>query len=203
VRTGSFLTNAKEVERLVVAIRQGAPVYVRDVARVSQEPADPDKMVTHFTGAAHDGSTPVANGESAVTIAIAKKEGTNGVKVAAAILEKVEALKDVDKGLIPANVHVTVTRDYGKSANDKVNDLLGAMLEAAVIVSILCLIGLGMRAALVVIAVIPVVILLTIWWTMMIDYTIDRVSLFALIFSIGILVDDATVVVENIFRTLA
>ncbi|MCK5481109.1 MAG: efflux RND transporter permease subunit, partial [Gammaproteobacteria bacterium] len=86
------------------------------------------------------------------------------------------------------------------SANDKVNDLLGAMLEAALIVSVLCLVGLGARAALVVIAVIPVVILLTIWWTMMIDYTIDRVSLFALIFSIGILVDDATVVVENIFR---
>ncbi len=200
VRTGSFLTNAKEIERLVVAIRKGAPVYVRDVARVSQEPADPSRLVTHFTGAAHDGSTPEANGESAVTIAIAKKEGSNGVKVAKAILAKVEDLKDVDRGLIPANVHVTVTRDYGKSANDKVNDLLGAMMEAALIVSILCLIGLGMRAAFVVIAIIPVVILLTIWWTMMIDYTIDRVSLFALIFSIGILVDDATVVVENIFR---
>ena len=200
VRTGSFLTNAKEIERLVVAIRQGAPVYVRDVARVTQGPADPVRLVTHFTGVAHDGSTPEANGESAVTIAIAKKEGTNGVKVANAILAKVEDLKDIDNGLIPANVHVTVTRDYGKSANDKVNELLSAMMEAAAIVSILCLIGLGMRAAFVVIAIIPVVILLTIWWTMMIDYTIDRVSLFALIFSIGILVDDATVVVENIFR---
>ena len=200
VRTGSFLTNAKEIERLVIAVRQGAPVYVRDIARVSQEPADPTRMVTHFTGVAHDGSTPEANGESAVTIAIAKKEGTNGVKVAKAILAKVEDLKDVDRGLLPSNVHVTVTRDYGKSANDKVNELLGAMMEAAVIVAILCLIGLGMRAAFVVIAIIPVVILLTIWWTMMVDYTIDRVSLFALIFSIGILVDDATVVVENIFR---
>ena len=117
--------------------------------------------------------------------------------MAQAILERVESLKG---DLIPANVNITVTRDYGKSANDKVNELLQAMLEAAVIVSILCLVGLGARAAFVVIAVIPVVILLTIWWAMMIDYTIDRVSLFALIFSIGILVDDATVVVENIFR---
>ena len=200
VRTGSFLTNAKEIERLVVAIRQGAPVYVRDVAKVSQAPSDPARMVTHFTGVAHDGSTPEANGESAVTIAVAKKEGSNGVKVAQAILAKVEELKDVDRGLLPANVHVTVTRDYGKSANDKVTELLGAMMEAAGIVAILCLIGLGMRAAFVVIAIIPVVILLTIWWAMMVDYTIDRVSLFALIFSIGILVDDATVVVENIFR---
>ncbi len=200
VRTGSFLTSAKELERLVVAVRDGSPVYVRDVADVSQEPSDPTRMVTHFTGSAHDDSTPVADGAPAVTIAVAKKEGTNGVKVAKAILAKVEELKDVNKGLIPANVHVTVTRDYGKSANDKVNDLLGAMLEAALIVSFLCLIGLGARAAFVVIAVIPVVILLTIWWAMMVDYTIDRVSLFALIFSIGILVDDATVVVENIFR---
>ena len=98
VRTGSFLTNAKELERLVVAIREGSPVYVRDVAKVSQEPADPSKMVTHFTGAAHDGTTPEANGEPAVTIAVAKKEGTNGVKVAKAILAKVEELKDIDTG---------------------------------------------------------------------------------------------------------
>jgi len=197
VRTGSFLTNAKEIGRLVVAIRQGAPVYVRDVARVSQEPADPNKMVAFFTGPAYEGETGSADGYPAVTVAIAKKEGSNGVKVAQAILARVEALKG---DLIPSNVNITVTRDYGKSANDKVNELLQAMLEAVVIVSILCLVGLGARAAFVVIAVIPVVILLTIWWAMMIDYTIDRVSLFALIFSIGILVDDATVVVENIFR---
>jgi multidrug efflux pump subunit AcrB len=197
VRTGSFLTNAKEIGRLVIAIRHGAPVYVRDVARVTQEPADPTQMVSFFTGPAWEGDTGTADGYPAVTVAIAKKEGSNGVKVAQSILARVEALKG---DLIPSNVNITVTRDYGKSANDKVNELLQAMLEACVIVSILCLIGLGARAAFVVIAVIPVVILLTIWWAMMIDYTIDRVSLFALIFSIGILVDDATVVVENIFR---
>ncbi len=199
VRTGSFLTNAKEIGRLVIGIRNGAPVYVRDVARVSQESADPKQLVTFFTGPAYSGDTDEANGESAVTIAIAKKEGSNGVDVAKAILAEVEALRG-ESGFIPANVNVAVTRDYGKSANDKVNDLLGAMMEACVIVSILCLIGLGYRAAFVVITIIPVVILLTIWWAMMVDYTIDRVSLFALIFSIGILVDDATVVVENIFR---
>jgi len=197
VRTGSFLTSADEIERLVIAIRQGAPVYVRDVARVSHEPAEPNQMVTFYTGPAYTGDTGSANGEAAVTVAIAKKEKTNGVVVAEDILEKVELLK---KDLIPSNVNVTVTRDYGKTANDKVNELLQAMLEAAVIVAVLCLIGLGVRAAFVVISVIPVVILLTIWWAMMVDYTVDRVSLFALIFSIGILVDDATVVVENIFR---
>ena len=181
----------------MIAIRQGSPVYVRDVARVSQEPSEPNQMVAFFTGPAYEGETGTADGAPAVTVAVAKKEGSNGVDVAHAILHKVEALKGE---LIPSNVNITVTRDYGKSADDKVNELLQAMLEAALIVSILCLVGLGARAAFVVIAVIPVVILLTIWWAMMIDYTIDRVSLFALIFSIGILVDDATVVVENIFR---
>ncbi len=102
--------------------------------------------------------------------------------------------------LIPDNVRVSITRDYGKTANDKVNELLTALFEAAVAVSILCLIGLGFRAAFVVITVIPIVILITVWSAWVLDYTIDRVSLFALIFSIGILVDDATVVVENIFR---
>ncbi len=197
VRTGSFLTSAKEISRLVIAIRQGSPVYVRDIARVSQEPSEPSQMVAFYTGPAYEEDTESADGYPAVTVAVAKKEGTNGVKVAQAILERVESLKG---NLIPANVNITVTRDYGKTANDKVNELLQAMLEAAVIVAILCLVGLGARAAFVVIAVIPVVILLTIWWAMMIDYTIDRVSLFALIFAIGILVDDATVVVENIFR---
>jgi multidrug efflux pump subunit AcrB len=197
VRTGSFLTSAKEIGRLVIGIRQGAPVYVRDVARVSQQPADPSRMVSYYTGPAYEGDTGEAQGNPAVTLAVAKKEGTNGVTIAKRILNKVEALKG---DLIPSNVHIAVTRDYGKSADNKVNELLTAMAEAAIIVSLLCLIGLGMRAAIVVIAVIPVVILLTIWWAMMVDYTIDRVSLFALIFSIGILVDDATVVVENIFR---
>ncbi|MGB5607252.1 MAG: efflux RND transporter permease subunit, partial [Gammaproteobacteria bacterium] len=197
VRTGSFLKTSSDIERLVVGIRHGAPVYVRDVARVSHEPADPSHMSSFFTGPAYDGENPPAQGAQAVTIAIAKKENTNGVVVAQRLLNKAESLKG---DLIPSNVHVEVTRDYGKTANDKVNDLLMAMLEAALIVSILCLVGLGVRAAFVVITVIPVVILLTIWWAMMVDYTVDRVSLFALIFSIGILVDDATVVVENIFR---
>jgi multidrug efflux pump subunit AcrB len=197
VRTGSFLTNASEIGRLVIGIRQGVPVYVRDVARVAEEPADPSQMVMYYTGPAFEGDGPESTGHPAVTVAIAKKEGTNGVTIAHRILEKVDALKD---DLIPSNVHVAVTRNYGQTADDKVNELLQAMLEAAVIVAILCLVGLGVRAAIVVIAVIPVVILLTIWWAMMVDYTIDRVSLFALIFAIGILVDDATVVVENIFR---
>jgi len=163
VRTGSFLTSAREIGRLVIGMHAGAPVYVRDVARVSQEPAEPSHMVTFYTGPAYEGDTPEAHASPAVTVAVAKKEGTNGVTIAKRILKKVDELKG---DLIPSNVHVTVTRDYGKSADDKVNELLSAMAEAALIVSVLCLVGLGVRAAIVVIAVIPVVILLTIWWAM-------------------------------------
>jgi multidrug efflux pump subunit AcrB len=196
VYSGAFLRTAEDVAALVVGTQGGYPIYVRDIARVEQEPEDAKAIVTHFTGPAYAGEA-TANGAQAVTLAIAKKEKTNGVIVADAVLAKLERLEG---RLIPANVQVEITRNYGKTANDKVNELLQAMFEAAVIVSILCLVGLGARAAFVVITVIPVVILLTIWWAMMVDYTIDRVSLFALIFAIGILVDDATVVVENIFR---
>jgi multidrug efflux pump subunit AcrB len=196
VYSGGFLRTASDVSRLVVGSQAGLPIYVSDVARVAHLPEDTDEIVTHFTGPAYEGANR-ADGEQAVTIAIAKKEKTNGVTVANAVLDKLEKLEGT---LIPSNVHVEITRNYGKTANDKVNELLQAMFEAAVIVSILCLVGLGARAAFVVITIIPVVILLTIWWAMMVDYTIDRVSLFALIFAIGILVDDATVVVENIFR---
>jgi multidrug efflux pump subunit AcrB len=196
IYSGAFLRTAEDVSRLVVGSQAGRPIYVRDVARVAHVPEDTKQLVTHFTGPAYEGEM-VADGEQAVTLAIAKKEKTNGVTVARAVLEKLEKLRGT---LIPSNIQVEITRNYGKTANDKVNELLQAMFEAAAIVALLCLVGLGARAAFVVITVIPVVILLTIWWALMVDYTIDRVSLFALIFAIGILVDDATVVVENIFR---
>lgn len=197
VYTGAFLRTADEISRLVLGTRGGIPIYVRDVATVTHGPEDPQHIVNYFTGQAAGNDEPVANGEPAVTIALAKKEGTNGVTVANEILAKLETLKG---SLIPDNVRVSITRDYGKTANDKVNDLLMALFEAAGAVSVLCLIGLGFRSAFVVITVIPIVILVTVWAAWALNYSINRVSLFALIFSIGILVDDATVVVENIFR---
>jgi len=196
VYSGAFLTTAQDVDNLVIGIHDGAPVYVRDVADVQQRPSDPTQLVSFYTGAAADIEREVT-AVPAITIAVAKKVGTNGVTVAEAILEKLESLKG---SLIPDNINVTITRNYGKTADDKVNELLKALFEAAIAVSVLCLIGLGIRAASVVITIIPIVILVTVWAAWIIDYTIDRVSLFALVFSIGILVDDATVVVENIFR---
>jgi multidrug efflux pump subunit AcrB len=197
VYTGAFLRTASEIGRLVLGTRGGIPIYVRDIAKVTHGPEDPKHLVAYYTGQSKPDDEAAANGHPAVTIAMAKKEGTNGVTVANDVLDKLNALRG---NLIPDNVRVSITRDYGKTANDKVNELLMALFEAAGAVAILCLIGLGYRAAFVVITVIPIVILITVWSAWLIDYSINRVSLFALIFSIGILVDDATVVVENIFR---
>ena len=197
VYSGGFLRTAEDVERLVLGVHAGAPIYVRDVARVFQGPEETRRMVQYYSGPAAGPDEPHGYAEPAVTVAIAKKIGTNGVTVANAMLERLDEMKGE---LIPDNVHVAITRNYGKTADNKVNELLEALFEAAIAVAILCLIGLGARAAFVVITVIPIVVLVTIFSAWILGYTVDRVSLFALVFAIGILVDDATVVVENIFR---
>ncbi|RMD69408.1 MAG: efflux RND transporter permease subunit, partial [Gammaproteobacteria bacterium] len=196
VFSGSFLRTAPEIARLVVGIRNNQPVYVSDLANVYQGPEETRSFVTYYTGPAGE-DEPVANGEPAVTLAIAKKKGSNGVTVAKDILAMVESLKGE---LIPDNVHVAVTRNYGKTANEKVNELLFKLFLVTIAVTVLVLFTLGIRPAFVVFAVIPVVILVTVFGAMVLHYTIDRVSLFALVFAIGILVDDAIVVIENIYR---
>jgi multidrug efflux pump subunit AcrB len=197
VVTGSFLRNADDISRLVVGSYGGVPIYVRDVARVFQGPEEAKQLVAYYTGPASERGKE-ADGEPAVTIAIAKKIGTNGVTVANAILDKLEALKGQ---LIPSNVQVSVTRNYGETANDKVNELIFKLFMATGFVFLLVLFAFrALRPAFVVLLVIPVVILITVFSAWVLGYTIDRVSLFALIFSIGILVDDAIVVIENIYR---
>ncbi len=211
VYTGKFLSSAEDIGRLVIGTYQGTPIYVRDVADVTLGPephSERHQFVNYFTGPAygyeeqkHDPSLKVpaaiVNGAPAVTIAVSKKIGTNGVTVANTILDAVEKLK---ADLIPSNVHTEITRNYGKTANDKVNDLIKKLFIATGAVTILVLFSLGIRPAIVVTLVIPVVILITVFSAWILGYTIDRVSLFALIFSIGILVDDAIVVIENIYR---
>jgi multidrug efflux pump subunit AcrB len=210
VYTGTFLRSARDVSQLVVGVYKNAPVYVRDVATVTQGPEETRQIVNYFSGAAyghdahkqddkaHDAPKPKAiNGMPAVTIAVAKKIRTNGVSVANDVLAQVEKLKG---RLIPDNVHVEVTRNYGQSANDKVNSLIKKLFIATGAVTLLVWFSLGIRPAIVVTLVIPVVILITIFAAWVMGFTIDRVSLFALIFSIGILVDDAIVVIENIYR---
>lgn len=200
VYSGSFLKTVSDIESLVVSIKDGSPVYVRDIARVTSAPSDTTQIVNYYSAPGHvpDG-VEAAYAASAVTVAIAKKKGSNGVKVAEDILAKVEAMKG---NSIPDNIHVEVTRNYGQTAKDKVNGLILKLFIATTIVVILIWVALNFRwePAVVVAIVIPVVILITVFYALLTGYTIDRVSLFALIFSIGILVDDAIVVVENIYR---
>jgi multidrug efflux pump subunit AcrB len=200
VYAGSFLKSPQDVENLVVRVIDGTPIYVRDVANVRWANEDARHYVNYFTGPAYEQAYAEAkqsDGDLAITVAIAKKEGSNGVTVANDIRAMVESLKG---RLIPEQVHVEITRNYGDSAQEKVNDLLFKLVVATGIVTILVWWALGLKPAIVVTVVIPVVILMTVFAAFVMGFSIDRVSLFALIFSIGILVDDAIVVVENIYR---
>ncbi|VAW90997.1 Acriflavin resistance protein [hydrothermal vent metagenome] len=194
--TGTFLKHAKDVKNLIVGLYNEQPVYLADVAQVIEGPAETKHITSYYTGKAASAEQTIT-AAPAVTLAIAKKIGSNGVSVANAILDKVEYLKG---RTIPGNVNVSVTRNYGATANDKVNELIFKLFIATIVVTILVWFSLGRSAATVVLIVIPVVILVTIFCAWILNFTIDRVSLFALIFSIGILVDDAIVVVENIYR---
>ena len=200
IYAGSFLKSPRDVENLVVRVIDGTPIYVRDVAVVSWANEDARSYVNYFTGPAYEQAYGVdrqSDGDLAVTVAIAKKEGSNGVTVANDIRAMVESLKG---RLIPEQVHVEITRNYGDSAQEKVNELLFKLVVATGIVTVLVWWALGLKPAIVVTVVIPVVILMTVFAAFVMGFSIDRVSLFALIFSIGILVDDAIVVVENIYR---
>ncbi len=200
IYAGSFLRSPRDVENLVVRVVDGTPIYVRDVANVSWANEEAASYVNYYTGPAYgeaQGLEKHAEGELAVTVAIAKKEGSNGVTVANDILAMVESLKG---RLIPEQVEVEVTRNYGETAQEKVNELLFKLVVATGIVTVLVWYALGLKPAIVVTVVIPVVILMTVFAAFVMGFSIDRVSLFALIFSIGILVDDAIVVVENIYR---
>ncbi|MCU7827728.1 MAG: efflux RND transporter permease subunit [Candidatus Thiodiazotropha sp. (ex Myrtea sp. 'scaly one' KF741663)] len=197
VVSGAFLKSVDDINRLVVGTHNDVKVYMHDIARVKQGPEDAKQLVGYYTGAASDLEIK-ADGVPAVTLAIAKKEGSNGVTVANAIKERIEHIKG---SLIPGNVEVSVTRNYGQTADDKVSELIFKLFVATGFVFLLVLAAFrAFRPAFVVVLVIPVVLLMTIFSAWLMGYTIDRVSLFALIFSIGILVDDAIVVVENIYR---
>ena len=189
VETGGFLRDPEDVGAIVIGVHQGRPVYLREVASITDGGGDPNHHVL-FAGAG-------GSAESAVTITIAKRPGTNAVDVAHQVLQRVEELKGT---LIPADVGVAVTRNYGETANEKSNELLFHMAIAVVSVSLLILFTLGWRESVVVAVAIPATLALTLLVFHLYGFTLNRITLFALIFSIGILVDDAIVVVENITR---
>jgi multidrug efflux pump subunit AcrB len=193
VTAGRTLSSAQEVGLLTVRSAAGAPVYLRDVASVTQGPREEQARAWRWAKA-DNGKW---NSAPAVSIAFAKRAGANAVVVSDAILERVESLQGK---LIPDDVEVAVTRNYGETANEKANELLFHLALATVSIVVLIGFAIGWREAGVTAVVIPTTILLTMFASNLMGYTINRVSLFALIFSIGILVDDAIVMIENIAR---
>ncbi len=190
LQTGTFLKNAEDIGRVVVGVYGGRPVYLDEVATILDGPEEPNNYVLFGEAAGH-------SEEAAVTLSIAKRPGSNAVSVVEEVLEKVESLKG---RLIPDDISVTVTRNYGETAAEKSNELLLHMGIAVFGVAILILFFLGWRESTVVMLAIPSTLALTLLVFYLYGYTLNRITLFALIFSIGILVDDAIVVVENIVR---
>ncbi len=195
VETGAFLHTAEDVGRVVVGVSEGRPVYLRDVAQIVDGPEEAADYVLFGLGPAaqEKALAPVP----AVTLSIAKRKGTNAIAIAEKVIAKVEEIKG---RTIPDGIALTVTRNYGETAAEKSNELLLHMLIAIVSVSVLILFTLGLREAGIVATAIPVTLAFTLAVFYLTGYTLNRVTLFALIFSIGILVDDAIVVVENIVR---
>jgi len=190
LETGRFLRDAEDVGAVVAGVHDGRPVFLRDVAAIVDDAEEPADYVLHGRGG--DGAL-----EAAVTLSVAKRPGANAIDVVGAVLAKVDLLRGT---LLPAGVEVTVTRDYGHTAAEKSNELLLHMGLAVFGVALLILLFLGWRESLVVLLAIPSTLALTLLVFYLYGYTLNRITLFALIFSIGILVDDAIVVVENIVR---
>jgi multidrug efflux pump subunit AcrB len=202
VDSGPFIESARELETVVLAAPGGTPVSLRDVADVIDGPEETTSYtrlrfgpaVGHLRDAAGDTS-----GASfpAVTLAFAKRRGTNAVRVAEGLLEKVADLK---RDVIPSDVQVLVTRNYGETANEKVDELVSELLIAVAIIVVLLALTLGTREAFIVALAVPMTLAVTLLGNFLVGYTINRVTLFALILSLGLLVDDPIVDVENIHR---
>jgi multidrug efflux pump subunit AcrB len=198
VQTGMFLSDAREVGQLVVGVTGGKPVFLREVAEVIDGADQPSSYVWLGTGPAAGDKAITAQGEfGAVTVSVTKKPGENAVDIANKLIQRVDELKG---SVIPDDVQVTVTRNYGETANDKAMKLIKKLFFATFAVVALVWFALGRREAVIVGIAVLLTLAVTLFASWAYGFTLNRVSLFALIFSIGILVDDAIVVVENIHR---
>ena len=197
VEAGNFFTRPQDLQKVVVGVHAGRPVYLRDVAeKILDGPAEPDSYVLFANAKGTTEST--ANAEyPAVTITLAKRKGANATRISERALQKVNSLRG---NTLPNDLNISVTRNYGATAKDKSDELLKHLFLATLSVTLLIALALGWRESGVVLLAIPVTIALTLAIFYLFGYTLNRVTLFALIFSIGILVDDAIVVVENIVR---
>ena len=199
VETDAFIRSADDLRGVVLGVSGGRPVRVADVAKVVDGPDEDEREAAVFAGAALGVEAARSAPEPAVTLQVSKRRGANATEVARAALARVEEARRE----LPHALRTTVTRDYGETAKKKSDELLFHMLLATLSVTALVALALGLREALVVLLAVPVTLALTLLIYWLLGYTLNRITLFALIFSIGILVDDAIVVVENIHRHFA
>jgi multidrug efflux pump subunit AcrB len=198
VLTGNFLSSAEDVASLVIGMNGGSPVYLKQVATVTESPITANQYVFYGYGNADTlGLKKYKSAYPAVTLAIAKKRGADAMKLSENVLSKIEHLK---KDLIPSDLQVTATRNYGESASHKVSELLFHLFISIVVVTLFVMLAMGWRGGLVVFLSVPVTFALTLFSYYAMDYTLNRITLFALVFITGIVVDDSIIIAENMHR---
>ncbi len=197
VETGNFLSSAEDVENLVVGINQQQPVFLKQVAAVSEGPETPSQYALFGYGREDTSKNRFNSTYPAITLSIAKRKGADAMRLSEHILAKVEHAK---KKLLPAGMQVTVTRNYGETAAAKVGELLLHLFIAIVVVTLFVMLAMGWRGGLVVFLSVPVTFALTLFSYYFLDYTLNRITLFALVFITGIVVDDSIIIAENMHR---
>tara|TARA_R110000868_G_scaffold86499_2_gene242603 strand:+ start:1869 stop:5099 length:3231 start_codon:yes stop_codon:yes gene_type:complete len=197
ITTGRFLETAEDVENLVVGVNQNMPVYLKQVATIQDGPASPKSYVSFGFGQANEAFKNNKSEYPAVTISVSKVKGADAMKISDKILTKIEQIKQT---IIPTEVHVDVTRNYGETASDKVGELLLHLGLAILAVTVLVMLAMGWRGGLVVFFSVPLTFALTLFAYYMLGYTLNRITLFALVFVVGIVVDDSIIIAENMHR---
>ncbi|WP_323789569.1 efflux RND transporter permease subunit [Psychroserpens sp.] len=197
VNTGKFLESITDVENLVVGVQQNQPIYLKQVAKIIDGPEVPQNYVSLGFGNGSENATDFKSEYPAVTISVAKRKGADAMKIAEVIIDKVAHLRTT---LIPDDVHVEVTRNYGETASHKVSELLLHLIGSIIAVTFVVMLAMGWRGGLVVFLSVPITFALTLLSYYMLDYTLNRITLFALVFVTGIVVDDSIIIAENMHR---
>lgn len=197
VQTGNFLNTAEDVANLIIGMNANQPVYLKQVAQITEGPENPNQYVQFGYGKADTVQNKFRSSYPAVTLAIAKKKGADAMKLSEKIITQLDNLK---KDLLPSDVQVSVTRNYGETASDKVSELLLHLFIAIVAVTLFVMLAMGWRGGLVVFLSVPVTFALTLFSYYFMDYTLNRITLFALVFITGIVVDDSIIIAENMHR---
>ncbi|MEM0517215.1 efflux RND transporter permease subunit [Aequorivita flava] len=197
VTTGNFLKSVTDVENLVVGVQQNQPIYLKQVANIFDGPEIASKYVSFGFGGASENVSKYPSEYPAVTISVAKRKGADAMKIADVIIDKVNHLRST---LIPDDVHVEITRNYGETASQKVSELLMHLMGAIIAVTLVVMLAMGWRGGLVVFLSVPITFALTLLSYYLLDYTLNRITLFALVFVTGIVVDDSIIIAENMHR---